>query len=101
MVYGVYVKQQMRSFRAFHNHGSPIASALGREGISVSHVGIHKLLVKYQEKTEAAVRHAGSGRPQKVTGTIKTTHSIVKREKNEDARLIRSFVSFPRFRLIV
>ena len=45
MVYGEYMKQRIVSF---HNHGSSIARALGREGISVSRVGVHKLLVKYQ-----------------------------------------------------
>ena len=93
MVYSEYVKQQIVSF---HNHGLKalsIIKALGREGISVSRVGIHKLLMKYQEMG-AVARRADSGRPQKVTETIKT---IVE----ERAYFIHNSVSFPRFRLIV
>ena len=71
MVYSEYVKQRIVSF---HNHGlkaPSIARALGRESISVSRVGIYKLLMKYLE-TGAVVSRVGSGRPRKVTETIKT-----------------------------
>ena len=78
MVYGEYVKQRIVS-RPFITMDRPLARALGREGISVSCVGVHTLLVKYQG-TEAAARRTGSGRPRKVTGTINTTRSTVKRE---------------------
>ena len=73
MVYE-YVKQRIVS-GPFITMDRPLARALGREGISMSCVGVHKLLVKYQG-TEAAARRTGSGRPRKVTGTIKN----VKRE---------------------
>ena len=56
----------------------------------MSSVGVHKLLVKYQE-TEASARRAGSGRPRKVTGTIKTTRSTVKRETENPTRACASY----------
>ena len=71
MVYSDYVKHRIPSF---HNRGikaPSIAKALNREGFSASRVGVHKLLVKYQE-TGTVARRAGSGRPRKVTETIKT-----------------------------
>ena len=58
----------------FHNEGykaPSIAKALCAEGIRVSRVGVHNLLMKLQD-AGTVTRRSGSGRPAKVTETIKT-----------------------------
>ena len=80
MVYSDYMKQRVI---VFHNEGLKalsIAKALRAEGISVSRVGVHKLVAKYQE-TGTVARRPGSGRPAKVTETIKT---IVEEQMRKD-----------------
>ena len=67
--------RQLFEYYYYHKQGLKVLSivkALRREDINVLRVGIHKLLVKYQ-KTGSVVRRTGSGRPLKVTETIKTT----------------------------
>ena len=57
-------------------------NALHREVIDMSHVGIHKLLVKYQE-TGRVVRPRGSGRPPKITETIKIIVEVQTKKDDE------------------
>ena len=80
MVYSDYVQQRIVLFHKQGLKAPSIAKALRSEDINVSRVGIHKLLVKYQE-TGTVARHTGSGRPAKVTETIKT---IVKEQMRKD-----------------
>ena len=75
MVLSDFGKQQAVSL--FHEglKALAIAKALGREGIRVSYVGVHKLLQKYA-KTGSVARQAGSGRLSKVTDAIKTVVEV-------------------------
>ena len=56
------------------------------KSLTCVHVGIHKLLVKYQE-TGTVVRHSGSGRPPNVTETIKI---IVEEQTRKDDETLAS-----------
>ena len=71
MVYSGYVKERILFFYNQGLKAPSIAKALRGEDISVSRVGVHKLLVKYQQ-TRSVARRAGSGRLGKVTESIKT-----------------------------
>ena len=83
MVLSNFVKR--RAVSLFHEglKAPAIAKALGREGIRVSHVSVHKLLVKY-EKTGSVTRQAGSGRSSKVTDAIKTVVKVKAQMRKDD-----------------
>ena len=80
MVYSDYMKQRIVFYFTRGLKAPSIAKALGREGINVSRVGIHKLLLKYQE-TGSVTRRAGSGRPRKVAEAIRR---IVEEQMRKD-----------------
>ena len=70
MVYSECVKQRIVILHQTEGLKSPtIAKALRAEGISVSRVGVHKLLTCY-EQTGRTSRRAGSGRLTKATESV-------------------------------
>ena len=69
MAYSQYTKERAVYLHEQGFKAPFVAKALREEGISVSCVGIHKLLTKYQA-TGSVVRRDVSRRPSKVTETI-------------------------------
>ena len=81
MVYSEYVKQRIVILHQTEGLTSPmIAKALHAEGITVSRVGVHKLLKRY-EQTGRTSRRAGSGRLTKATESVKI---IVKEQMRQN-----------------
>ena len=65
-------------------HKSPtICHLLLEEGLQTSRIGIHKFLPKYNE-TRSIERRPGSGRPTKMTETVRAL--VEQQMKNDDER---------------
>ena len=79
-IYSSYKRQRILHYDRLGHRAPTLRKLLREEGLSASRVGIHKFLQKYRE-TKSIQRRPGSGRPTKITTTVK---EIVERKMRED-----------------
>ena len=79
-IYSSYKRQRILHYERMGHKAPTICSLLQKEGLKVSHVGIHKFLKKYKE-TGSIERRAGAGRPRKMTVAVQDP---VERQMRED-----------------
>lgn len=70
MVYSLYKKERILHFYSQGLKPPTIMTELAAEGIIVSRRGIYKFLKKF-EATGCLLRSPGSGRPTKITNSVK------------------------------